>query len=193
MEKIIIGITGRVGVGKTFLVDAYKRKYKETIIFDLDKEGHQCLTLPDIKHKLTINFGDKIFDSNNEIDRKALGNIVFNSQSLLNQLNLIIHPKIKLQVERKLKNVKTGFVIIVGALIKDIGLADSCHEMVAVVTQSNKRSKMIGLKKKIEMYQLSDLEYKSQSSRTFENTFNKFAVDKFCDFIQNLITFQRSS
>ena len=81
MEKIIIGITGRVGVGKTFLVDAYKRKYKETIIFDLDKEGHQCLTLPDIKHKLTINFGDKIFDSNNEIDRKALGNIVFNSQS----------------------------------------------------------------------------------------------------------------
>ena len=47
-----------------------------------------------LKSKLIEAFGPQTYDENKQLDRKYLGNIVFNNQTKLDLLNSIVHPAV---------------------------------------------------------------------------------------------------
>jgi dephospho-CoA kinase len=95
----IIGLAGGIGSGKS-TVAKLLREFGATTV-DLDKAGHQVLEQESIRDRLVAEFGERILDASGNIDRKVLGDIVFNSQESLAKLNAIVHPAIDEIVEEK--------------------------------------------------------------------------------------------
>ncbi|MCV6608926.1 MAG: dephospho-CoA kinase [Campylobacterales bacterium] len=91
-----IALTGSIGTGKSTVCSLLKL-HGYTII-DLDKISHQVI---ETVHKELIDlFGDSII-SDNKVDRKILGQIVFQNKKKLEDLEELIHPLIKKEVTLK--------------------------------------------------------------------------------------------
>ena len=186
---MIIGVTGRVGVGKSYLVNSLYVKEVVCQIIDLHVIGHELLKDPGIKDALVTEFGHKILDKNDMISRPSLSRIVFENHEQLSVLNSIMHPKIKEEVLSIIKRIKRKTIIVVGALIKEIKLVSVCDYIVCVQADREKREQLLTKKRHIQRFQLSDAEYNAFSDTVFLNSYSEESVDKFIELIQTLICF----
>lgn len=85
---MMIGLTGGYCAGKN-RAEAILAKMG-FISLDVDKLGHEALFRS--RDEVVGAFGPKILDSNGEINRRALGAVVFKSESALARLEAITHP-----------------------------------------------------------------------------------------------------
>ncbi len=107
-----IAITGGIATGKSSVCSLLKL-YGYSII-DADMIAHNALE--SLKGKVLLEFGSDILDSNNNIDRKKLGEIIFNNNDRKTKLESILHPFIRneilKQAEQLEQNSKIYFVDI---------------------------------------------------------------------------------
>ncbi|MFC2032927.1 dephospho-CoA kinase [Chloroflexota bacterium] len=89
----IIGLTGGIGSGKS-TVSQFLAKLGAVVI-DTDKVGHEAFK-PSTEswQRVVAAFGRSIVTADGNIDRKKLGEIVFDSPVELLKLEQIIHPTI---------------------------------------------------------------------------------------------------
>ncbi len=85
MPKYIC-IVGKSGSGKSSIAQYFKNNLEKSIHIDIDKVVHQSLLDSDIKDKIINLINKDIYDTNGNIDRKKLGNIVFNNLELKNKI-----------------------------------------------------------------------------------------------------------
>ncbi len=88
-----IGITGGIGSGKTTACHLFK-KYNIPVYFADSRAKWLMNHSPIIKEKLLLAFGEKVFDENQKLNKKYLGNLIFNDQSKLELINSIVHPAV---------------------------------------------------------------------------------------------------
>ncbi len=97
----VIGLTGGIGTGKTHV----SRLLEDmgAAIVNADLLGHEVYT-PQSEgwHAVVDAFGEQIVADNGEIDRRALGGIVFSDDKALQRLNAIMHPRIYALAEQRL-------------------------------------------------------------------------------------------
>ena len=127
----VIGITGGVGSGKSAVLKLLEEEYHAVVVqLDevakaLQRKGTPCWKA------IVEAFGREILDENEELDRKKLAQIVFQSSEKLEQLNGIVHPAVKQQVlldiEEKRKE-KTELYVLEAALLLEAGYAKICEE-----------------------------------------------------------------
>lgn len=131
---MILGIVGKAGSGKSYVSKILDENFKNSIVIDVDRVGHYVLTLFNVKEKLKEIFGQKIFNENNEIDRKKLGKIVFNDNYKMEKLNKIVHSEIYKEIEKKVNNYLKKYDIIAldAAMLFKIGLDKMCHKVLLV-------------------------------------------------------------
>ncbi|MDA1197011.1 MAG: dephospho-CoA kinase [Nanoarchaeota archaeon] len=125
---MIIGITGIFQSGKSTVAQLIKEKgYKH---IDADAIGHEVLDEPLIKERLVKTFGDGILEDG-FIDRKKLGRRAFKSQSSLQQLNTIVHPKI-LETIRQRTQDKEENIVLDAPLLFETNLQNICDKVITV-------------------------------------------------------------
>ena len=77
----VIGLTGGIGSGKTFVSNIFKRL--GIPVFNADYEAkkimHQSL---DLKNKIIKAFGDEIY-KDNQLQKKLLSKLIFNNEKKL--------------------------------------------------------------------------------------------------------------
>jgi len=118
---MIIGLTGNIGSGKTFVANIFK-KYGCKIIH-LDEIGHQVLQSAECKKELINAFGNEIIDSEGKIDREKLRKVSFKTRENLNKLNSIVHPIMLKSLKNKISRNKNEKVIVLeAALLFELGL-----------------------------------------------------------------------
>lgn len=110
MNILKIGLTGGIASGKSEVSKMFNSL--SVPIVDTDKIAKNLFKknsplLSDLKAR----FGKAIFKNNN-LDRKALGKIVFNSSEDLLWLNKLTHPLITKKIEKELKKLDSPYVII---------------------------------------------------------------------------------
>lgn len=88
-----IGITGRMGAGKSFICQIFHENFGIPI-FDSDSEAKACYTDADVRKAVCEAFGTQLQIENGQINLKQLGNIVFNDSNKLQTLNQIVHPAV---------------------------------------------------------------------------------------------------
>jgi dephospho-CoA kinase len=99
----IIGLTGGIGCGKSTVAQLLKDL--GATVYDLDKIGHDIIQKNGGAYKQVLSvFGDRILAPDGEIDRLALGKIVFNNPEALKRLNSITHPAIDKKINEDIKN-----------------------------------------------------------------------------------------
>lgn len=102
-QNKIIGLTGSISTGKT-QVSNYLRNRGEKVI-DADLIAREVVDLEPVKEKIKEVFGDDIY-KDDELDRKALGEIVFRDKEKRQVLNEIEHPEIYKIILEEVKNSK---------------------------------------------------------------------------------------
>lgn len=102
-QNKIIGLTGSISTGKT-QVSNYLRDRGEKVI-DADLIAREVVDLGPVKEKIKEAFGNDIYKYD-ELDRKALGEIVFRDKEKRQVLNEIEHPEIYRIILKEVKNSK---------------------------------------------------------------------------------------
>jgi dephospho-CoA kinase len=132
---VVIGLTGGILSGKSTISQMLAEK--GAVIIDADKIGHKAYK-PHTKtwQDLRNAFGGSIIKDDMEIDRKKLGEIVFNDPQALARLNEIVHPRmhsmIKEEIER-LRGEGVDVVVLEAAVLIEANWTDLVDEVWAAV------------------------------------------------------------
>ena len=108
----VIGITGGIGSGKSKVLSILE-KHGVTIINadiiarEIVKKGEKAY------FEIVNHFGDRVLNSDREINRKKLGQIVFSEEKELITLNNITHAIIGQKIKKKLKGFSEKSVELV--------------------------------------------------------------------------------
>ena len=87
-----IGLFGGAGSGKSEVAKILKNKY-HAVVIEADKVAHDLYDKYEPGYKSVVSLlGNVILDASFNIDRKVLGNILYNDEKLLNEVNAVIHP-----------------------------------------------------------------------------------------------------
>ena len=87
---IAVAITGGIGAGKSEALKSFARHGAATV--SSDEIVHHLLRRDDVKEKIVARLGDGVIDQNGNVDRGALGSIVFNDGDALDWLEKLLHP-----------------------------------------------------------------------------------------------------
>lgn len=109
---MIICLCGKSGSGKSTVSNKLKEVYKDKLIhIDVDKIAHNVLNDINVKEELVKVFGSHILN-NKDIDRKKLGNIVFNSKVKMDILSHITWKFMKLKIDEIINNNIDKIIIL---------------------------------------------------------------------------------
>ena len=124
----IIGITGNIACGKTavgqMLLELGAERYidADAVVHKLYQSGQP------IAIKVAEVFGPKVVASNGDIDRRALGAIVFQDAAAMHRLEEIVHPAVSQAMANELARVSpTGIVIIDAVKLLEGGSGKFCQ------------------------------------------------------------------
>lgn len=109
----IIGITGNIACGKTsvgqMLLELGAERYidADAVVHKLYEAGQP------IALEVARVFGPQVIDAQGAVERRALGEIVFNDPVALKQLESIVHPAVGAALAQELTSTsETGIVVI---------------------------------------------------------------------------------
>jgi dephospho-CoA kinase len=102
---ILVGLTGGIASGKTEVSKTFKKL--GAYLIDADEIAHALLepATPTWK-KVVETFGTEILQPDQKINRKRLGQIVFDDPQKLLALNTILHPPVFAEEERRRKAIE---------------------------------------------------------------------------------------
>ena len=116
MKKVVIGLTGGIGTGKSTVSQILKEK--DFPVIDLDIISHEVIKFPKVMEKIIENFGKEVLEYNNTgnwiISREKLGRVIFGNREKRLILNSIMHPEIlRIMREKILECKKENKIIFV--------------------------------------------------------------------------------
>ena len=129
----ILGLTGSIGMGKTTAASMFRRY--GVPVYDADAAVHQLMR----SDSLVIKQIKKLFPNaveNENIDRNALGSIVYKNRKALAALELILHPLVRaMQIEflRQKGKARESLVVLDIPLLFENKIDKFC-DTVAVVS-----------------------------------------------------------
>ena len=119
----VIGLTGGIGTGKSEAA-----RYLVSLgadLIDADVVGHEAYRPhAEAWRRVVEAFGQGILDPENEIDRRALGAIVFSDSGQLARLNGIMHPLMAGMVQERIDDFRekgAEAVVVEAALLFEAG------------------------------------------------------------------------
>ncbi len=187
----IIGITGGIGSGKSTLCAQLKKLGAQIIDADLisreiTQKGSPALL------EIAETFGQEVINIAGELERKKLGNIVFNDPEKLKKLNQITHKYIFEEMEKQLKATTASVVVLDVPLLFQCDFPIKCDLTVAVLADREVRIRRImdrdGVDRNVALLrmerQLKDSDYKRMADVCFENN---GGFDKIMNFANSLL------
>lgn len=141
----IIGLTGPIGSGKSYIARLFKKCGIKTI--DADRVYH-LLTNKSTKltEDISAAFGDSVINPDGSLNRPALATIVFGDSEKLKRLNEITHSVV---IDTILKKCNACFkrgiytVLVEVPLMFESGFDKHCTEVICVVASEQTRLKRI--------------------------------------------------
>ena len=115
---LVLGLTGNIGCGKSSVSTIFMENNIKVV--DADIVARQIFDDKNFLNEVFSTFGESIKNQDGSLNRRALGNIVFNDDEKLILLNNLTHPKIKQKILSKVeeyKNQGEKIVVIDAALL----------------------------------------------------------------------------
>ena len=138
---IILGITGPIGCGKSYVADKISDGIYPKI--DTDEVYHSLIESPSKTVTELVNeFGESILSDSGGIDRAKLSGIVFSDNEKLKRLNEITHKNVIERTEQLISDhEKNGekLLIIEVPLMFESGFDKRCDYVVSVVADEQTR------------------------------------------------------
>ncbi len=128
-QQRIIGITGGIGTGKS-TVATYLTNTHKLPILDADIYARDAVQIDTpIWQAISDRYGSKICTSDRSLDRKQLGQIIFNHPDERAWLEQQIHPYVRQRIQTGIKVLFPQTVVIVVPLLFEANMTDLCTEI----------------------------------------------------------------
>ena len=116
MSQLIIGVTGGIGSGKTAVTDYFAHQGITVVDADLAarvvvKPGRPALAAIAERH------GSDILADDGSLDRRKLRDIIFKDDREKVWLEQLLHPQIRDQILRELKESSSAYTVLVSPLL----------------------------------------------------------------------------
>lgn len=133
-RKPVIGLMGGPGSGKSTVASLFVEL--GCAVIDADRLSHAALQTDAVKQQIKSRWGDTTIDDAGNIDRGALGQIVFADPAALRQLEDIIHPLVHQgrELEREQHQADASVIAIVEdcPLLLESDIDKQCDALVFV-------------------------------------------------------------
>lgn len=136
--KYVIGLTGNIGSGKS------------TVLRMLEELGGQAIDADDLVHEvmrkgspvwraIVDTFGEGILTLQGGIDRKKLGDIVFDDPDALRQLEEIVHPAVDERFKEIIDGSEEPVVAVEAVKIIESGVSRELDSLWLVICPAEER------------------------------------------------------
>jgi dephospho-CoA kinase len=133
-NKLVIGLTGGIGSGKSATSDWFAAKGID--IIDADVIAHEVVAKGSATlRKIQKKFGDWVINGKGEMDRAAVRTHVFTHPEALIELESITHPAIREAAKEQLAASTSEYIILSAPLLieaAEAGLANLCQRILVV-------------------------------------------------------------
>ena len=120
---LVIGLTGGIGTGKSEVARLLESLGAAPI--NADQIGHEAYKPHSDTWNLVVDaFGEGILQESGEIDRRALGGIVFSDPEGMAKLNAIMHPQMASMVTDRIDSLRgdgAEVVVVEAAVLFEAG------------------------------------------------------------------------
>ena len=168
----IIGITGGIGAGKSYILDYIQKNYKVRIIKTdeaaelLRTPGHRCY------EKIVELLGDVVLNEDRTINKNKMAQVIFADQKELEKINEIIHPEVNRYVAEEIEKEKEAgekdYFFIESALLIENHYDEICDEMWYIDTKEEIRRERLKQNRGYSEEKISDIISKQLSEEEFK-------------------------
>ncbi len=116
MSKLIIGLTGGIGSGKTTVTNAFAKLGVDIIDADIIAREVVALESPALK-SIAQHFGKNFLLADGQLNRKLLRQKVFSDEASKQWLNSLLHPLIRTAIINQTKEATSPYCILVAPLL----------------------------------------------------------------------------
>ncbi len=138
----VLGVTGGSGTGKTVVCRMLKEQGGKVIDADVVSKKLQAKGGA-AYDEIVARFGTDILQEDGELNRKALGAIVFNDKGAMADLNGIVHKYVSKEIKRRVAGYReqgdVPFVVLDVPIPIEDGFFDTCNTVWAVVANDDLR------------------------------------------------------
>jgi len=138
---IVVGLTGGIGSGKSTVLEMFGNLGAAVYIADSEARKLMNTNTTLIKQILTL-FGDLAY-VNNKLNTKFISSIVFNDKNKLEALNALVHPIVRQDFKKFVKNSTNEIIIYEAAILFESGSDKLCDYIISVVANYEERLKRV--------------------------------------------------
>jgi len=130
-NRLIVGITGGIGSGKTTLSQLL-RKFGYPV-YDTDNEARRLQN----EHEVLVSqikqlLGDDVYDSEGNLNRKAVAEQVFADPEQLQKLSALVHPVVRNDFNNWLAEQHSPVVFIESAVLLEGGFHLQTNKLIVI-------------------------------------------------------------
>lgn len=162
----VVGITGSIAVGKSTVTN-YLLQHGY-IVLDADKITHDAYIKGNECYYQVVKEFDCL-DENNNIDRKKLGNIVFNDSAAKKKLENIVHPYVVKCLKQGIEKSKEKLIFLDIPLLYEAHLEYLCDKIIVVYVDKQLQIERLKERNKISFEQAEFLVGKQMSIEDKKN------------------------
>ncbi len=142
-HRRIIGLTGGIGTGKTTVSNYLAQAYQLPIL-DADLYAREAVqTNSPVLENIRQRYGGNILLDDGSLNRRALGDIVFNNSAEKSWLEAQIHPYVRQCFQTQLDNIQGNTVVFVIPLLFEAGLTNLVTEIWVVTCPESQQLERI--------------------------------------------------
>jgi dephospho-CoA kinase len=132
--KPIIGIAGGIGSGKSFVARLFANE--GCLVLCADDQVRALYADPEVKRTLREWWGDGVFNSRGDVDRRAVALRVFDRPDEKKRLEDLIHPRVAAMRDAAMAAAADDAQVLAFVwdipLLFEVGLSDRCDAIVFV-------------------------------------------------------------
>ncbi len=116
MSRYIVGLTGGIGSGKSAVADCFRRLGIKVVDADI---AARAVVAPGTAAlaQIGVHFGASVIQTDGELDRAALRQIVFNDDAQRHWLEQLLHPEIARWIATELAAAQSPYAILESPLL----------------------------------------------------------------------------
>ena len=144
-KAYIIGVTGGIGSGKSYVLDYLESHYNALIIKADDIGNEVKLRGRECYDDIITLLGKDVVGDDKEIDKKVMADKIFSDSSLKEKVNAIIHPAVKKCIKKTIADneEKYKYILIEAALLCEDNYFDIINELWEIRSETEIRIKRL--------------------------------------------------
>ena len=178
MKKVIIGLTGQSGAGKSTVSHLFE--HDGFFVINADRVSRKVTSTPEVLSLLKENFGEGIILETGGLNRRALANIVFTNKEKLQLLNSLLFPIITKEIEKMINETDSRLILLDAPQLFESGADKICDKIVSVIAPRD-----MLIERAVER---DDISYEEAENRLNSQYPQQFFIDNSNYIIENKTT-----